>query len=1134
MFNRSVAAAPGEYPRPHYPVENDNGTRLVIGHALRILALVIGGLALLALVAFAVLAVRLGQGPVSLSFLTPFFEAQLNALQPPLKARLGDVVLRWQDAREGISLRLLDVTVSGPDDRTVATIPELGIEVDLQSLAQRSLMIEEVTVYGLRLDVIRRADGSFGLLPRPSAGPSADPSAAPVSLTLSDLVGGATGPPAGGALSRIRVVDADVILRDAAGDEIAALTVAKSGVSRSPSALNLAVELALPQQSRPMHIAAVARPQPDGKGFDAEFRFESFTPARLAPLADRLAPLAAVAVPLDGKVNLSLAEDGTPVHARIDVTAAGGELIVSPELAQHLNAPGLEQRLPVKALVLQASLDPNMATGTVETFDLRFADGAALVLPPPVDHRYPLSQIGGRGRLKDGQIEIEAVTIDLLGVVLNGRASVVRGADRIEIAVEAVTPGMAINDLRHYWPPKLAPGGYDWTVAHLSGGRITRAELGLGLTVEDGKVTLGKLTGGARAEGVTVDYLPPLPAIREASTTLKWEPDRLVFAMTGGTANGLAVNGGTVVLKDFDKPVETLDLELDISGPLAGALDLLSRKPLEFTKPMGIDPAKSGGEVVTRVQLKLPLLRDLPFDRVDVRADAKASAARIDGVVGELGIDNGTIDLRLDRAGMDISGTLDVGGIPGRLTWRENFKVRTPFRQRIEFVTRPFAPEKLAPALDGAPWLKTYLPGGNLNGSVLVQGGHDGSEQIAVKADLTAAEVAIPPLGWRKARGTRASADLDATIDSKGLRHISRFAGASEGLDIRGSAELGADDSLQRLEVTRLAHARTDIAATASRSKDRDWRISVRGASLDLEPVMASLHTSETAPEGSGEGKNNLRIDAALNQLWLGPDRPVEAVTGEAVRDGDRWQSITLSGRVAGDKRIGVSLRPESPSLRRLAVETDDAGAALAALGLFSDMRGGQLSLNGTFDDSQDGQPLSGRLQVKNYKIVNAPLLARLLNILALAGILDALRGDGISFTTLDAPFVWKEDLLRMTDAKAHGTTLGLTASGTVETRKDLVDVQGTIVPFYIINAALGRIPLIGDLFTGGEAGGGVFAATYAVRGPLEDPQISVNPLSLLGPGVLRHIFSIFDLMFTGDASEGRPPVEVTPDPGER
>ena len=110
----------------------------------------------------------------------------------------------------------------------------------------------------------------------------------------------------------------------------------------------------------------------------------------------------------------------------------------------------------------------------------------------------------------------------------------------------------------------------------------------------------------------------------------------------------------------------------------------------------------------------------------------------------------------------------------------------------------------------------------------------------------------------------------------------------------------------------------------------------------------------------------------------------------------------------------------------------------------------------------------------------------------------------------LAAPFSINDGMLKVTDAKATGLSLGYTAGGTIDIDAEVVDFEGTVVPAYVINSVLGHIPLLGTLFTGGEKGGGVFAATYRMTGPMDDPEVSVNPLSILAPGFLRNFFRIF------------------------
>jgi hypothetical protein len=61
-------------------------------------------------------------------------------------------------------------------------------------------------------------------------------------------------------------------------------------------------------------------------------------------------------------------------------------------------------------------------------------------------------------------------------------------------------------------------------------------------------------------------------------------------------------------------------------------------------------------------------------------------------------------------------------------------------------------------------------------------------------------------------------------------------------------------------------------------------------------------------------------------------------------------------------------------------------------------------------------------------------------------------------------------------------------------------------VPLYGLNAALGNIPVLGGIFVGRQ-GEGLVGITFAIRGNLDDPDIMVNPMSVLTPGIFRQIF---------------------------
>ena len=123
-------------------------------------------------------------------------------------------------------------------------------------------------------------------------------------------------------------------------------------------------------------------------------------------------------------------------------------------------------------------------------------------------------------------------------------------------------------------------------------------------------------------------------------------------------------------------------------------------------------------------------------------------------------------------------------------------------------------------------------------------------------------------------------------------------------------------------------------------------------------------------------------------------------------------------------------------------------------------MRGGQLNLTGTFDDMVPGTPIAGKIVVDNFRIVNAPLLANLLTVGSLTGIGDTLEGEGIRFVKLDMPFQMTTERFHVLDARMSGPAIGLTIKGQVDRAEGIFDLNGTIVPAYTLNSALGAVPI--------------------------------------------------------------------------
>jgi hypothetical protein len=115
-------------------------------------------------------------------------------------------------------------------------------------------------------------------------------------------------------------------------------------------------------------------------------------------------------------------------------------------------------------------------------------------------------------------------------------------------------------------------------------------------------------------------------------------------------------------------------------------------------------------------------------------------------------------------------------------------------------------------------------------------------------------------------------------------------------------------------------------------------------------------------------------------------------------------------------------------------------------------------------------------------------------------------RQSRIAFNQHRAPFSVGNGQFQLNDAYVNGPALGATMRGRVDFKTKTVNLGGTYVPLYGLNSALGAIPILGGIFVGRE-GEGVVGITFAIQGQLDDPNVLVNPISVVAPGIFRQIF---------------------------
>ncbi len=659
------------------------------------------------------------------------------------------------------------------------------------------------------------------------------------------------------------------------------------------------------------------------------------------------------------------------------------------------------------------------------------------------------------------------------------------------------------------WPKFLSAGGRRWTLANVHDGVLDEASAHLDLDIDPVARTaeMHNAHGDMRYHDLTINYFNGLPPVRNTNGTAVFNGDRLDFSPTSGTLKGLKITGGLVQVSNVGAKVETLTVDLSIAGPVRDALEVIDSKPLHYAREMGLDPAKVGGRSETDLHFKFPLLNDLKFDVVDYTVKSTIAGASIEKAMLERNVTDGNFTLDIGRPGAHVQGALRFDGTPTKIeadvafnakgaapraVYKASLTLDDEARRRLDF---DVAPDRLRGpvAIDA-----TYRA---LSGDRGV---------AAATVDLRQASLGLPEADWKKPPDQPATAKVVIELDKEGITRIPQIDVKAADLDGHFAVTFGSDHKrIQQVDIRRMVVGQSDVSGRVS-LRDGGWRADIRAARVDARNLLKGA-TSGT-PTGPSPP---LVVNAQIDRLILGTKRELQQVSTNLTRTGGVWQSGRVDARYSNGHQLSLRFGEGD---RRLVFQSDDLGAALHLLDVADNVGGGRIKVDGQFSENDGRRTLRAHVEGQNYTVERASLMARLLTLPSLTGIASMLTGTGIPFNTLRGDFAVTGSRLTLDQMLASGESLGITAKGWVDIDRNLMDLQGTVAPAYALNSILDNVPIVGQLLGGGQQG--LFAANFRLNGASGDPQVTVNPLSALTPGILRQIFS----PIVGVASSPPPP----------
>jgi hypothetical protein len=675
----------------------------------------------------------------------------------------------------------------------------------------------------------------------------------------------------------------------------------------------------------------------------------------------------------------------------------------------------------------------------------------------------------------------------------------------------AVTvPSMPTQHVKQLWPWLAAPGARRWALNNLFAGTVTNSNLQF--HVLPGRLGNGEplsdqeISGHFAMSGARFDIAGNIPPVRDGDGTVDFKGNSVDIALASGTVylpsgRTVSASNGTFVLRKVHRPPVIGALEIDVAGKADAVTELASYDPINATRRLGMKPDDFSGDVSGHVTASISLSEEVRTDslpwKVSLDYDDLAISKPLDGQM--ISGADGTITVEPDRAVVDAKASLN--GIPAKIEMTQPFGDDGPPKSRkITLDLDDKAREALLPGLSDM-----------LSGPVsVVLDTPDGHGQ-PVSADLTSARLSLPWAGWTKGAGIPASVSFKLDTDG-GAATLSDFRLSGKSFGATGSIQLAGDTLAQaRFGSVRL-NGDDDFSVVIQRSSG-SYHVAVKGDLLDARSIIKNvLSDPDSASAKTPAGKPvKVTVDASLDGVSGFNGETLHGVRLSYAGAGSRIGNLSISATAGSGADVGIADRDDGSS-RAVSMHSADAGAILRFLDLYDHMQGGAIKLD---LGGPDGTPLTGRIDATNFLIVDEPRLK------SIVGSSPVLNSNGrspsseapqdidvsrVRFERGYARIEKGDGYLRLAKGVLRGPQIGTTFQGTLYDRDGNMDMTGTFMPAYGVNRLFGEIPLFGRILGNGRDRA-LIGITYRLSGDAKSPNLQVNPLSAVAPGIFRSIF---------------------------
>jgi hypothetical protein len=1092
-----------------------------ISHA----ALAVGAVAAAILFFAAGAVIRLLLGPISLGPLAGPLSGAIEDALPGITLKYDQAAVEWARDEGRVNLVVLGAKILDSNGQAVAEAPKADIDLAARPFLQGHIRVQRITLVGVELSLVHMKDGSMRL------GAEGDRHANDVLARLNDVIeakGSATS-----SLKSFAVRNARISFFDEATGLNVTAPHATLVMAAKDRAIGLHFESDVTISGSSTHVRADMTLPPDKGAITGDALVTNLDLRALAANAPMFQQLSGAALSVNLATHYRVMPGAHISAADFDLTAAGqmplAALADKTLHVRQLRLSGHYDGMKDHLTLAQASLEAREGMVRLKgAADLHYDKDALagvsgeiqtsrLALDMPGIFAQPVSfqslQFAGSYQLADQTLEISRANLAAPGFALSLSGGVALGkeGEAPGLSVTGKLAPLPLKALLRYWPLPLAPGARSWIQDNVFAGQA-------GPFIFETHFTPGMLDQAAfpddafkltfAVSGVEGNYVQGLTHVTNVSGNATLLGDTFSADFDSGRVGNLVARGGHARIPTLHQHGTVGQFAAHVDGQLPDIMTLIDMKPLGYASRFGIDPKDTHGAASTDLSFTIPMLADLPVDDVGISVKAQVSDFAV--TLGRLKLTNGQVNFDIDNNHLRQTGAVNLADARLAVDWLEDFKTADPITTRI--TARGVVTENARQALRLG--LQNILSGPMMVNAQLQ--GHSGQLTSAdVTMDLGNSVLAIPILHLGKPAGLAATGHVGVNFGPGDVPHDETIRVTGPGISANGVANFDRTGSLSVLNFSSVKMGPlNDLSFTLNRTAAGNEYV-LRGHSLDGSLIGRNVGETQATDGARHEepAAEPFHIDAKLDRFAMRDGVAVAPFNLDLSGVGDRPSALALSGGLSKSATLTGAIDTTAQG-RRLTLEAGDAGQLIKGLFAFDSIKGGKLKLVANLPGRAGDAPVAapptpdyqGTLAIDDFQVENQHLLARLFSAGSLTGLGDLLGGGGISIDRLNVPFSAKNNVLTVHGAIARGPAVGVSADGYIDRGRDEVALKGSLVPAYGLNSVLGNIPILGNVLVS-KKGEGIFGVTYSATGNAEEPNIAVNPLSVLAPGIFRRIF---------------------------